>query len=394
MMGLGRFMQMQGLEDYWAPRTCLLAPLPEHAAAARLLSEAADAILTDDLELAHNLVRQADMPALFAHTDLVMNGRDPSIQRRRPVAPPSAVTKVSSRMPSGEATAALFARDGWRCRFCECRVVPPKARRAMRAALPDAITWSEAEGFHCAFYALSASVDHIVPHSAGGTNDLDNLVTACWSCQFGRGAWSLEEVGLFDPRARAPRVDDWDGLTRLMMRSSRRPLAAALQTVVLEGAPDARDAPPPAPRPSRVLESEWFASLDEIQPTPSSRLTSFVSECIDLGVSWKLKDVLLVRMAIGDEILNVIGVQKNGLCEIPWSIGEAKDAFKSFAETLAAGIPGAIVYETSKAWAVSKTDKKRIHLLELLEALPVLRQGLERLRLKCVATAPPNIQST
>ena len=135
---------MQGSEEYWAPRTCLLAPLPEHEAAARLLSEAADAILADDLDLARDLVRQADMRALFEHADLVMNGRDPHIQRRRPVEPLGSVTRVSSRMPSAEGTAALFARDGWRCRFCDCRVIPPRARNAMRAALPAAIPWAEA----------------------------------------------------------------------------------------------------------------------------------------------------------------------------------------------------------------------------------------------------------
>jgi 5-methylcytosine-specific restriction endonuclease McrA len=373
---------MQDSVDYWAPRRCLLEPLPEHDAAARLLSEAADAILADDLELARDLVRQADMRALFEHADLVMNGKDPRIQRRRPVQPLGPVPRTSSRMPGAEGTKALFARDGWRCRFCECRVIPPTVRSVMRAALPGAIPWAEAEGYHGAFYALSASVDHIVPHSAGGTNDLENLVTVCWSCQFGRGAWSLEEVGLFDPRARPPRVDDWDGLMRLLTRPARRAVSAAVQTVVPETTPDARDVPPPMPKPSRLSESEWFASLDAIQPKPSSRLTSFVGGCTDLGVSWKLNDVLLVRMAVGDEILNVVGVQKDGSCQIPWSIGRAKAAFKGFAETLAAGIPGAIFYETPKMWVVSKPDKKRINLLELLEALPALRRGLEGLRVE------------
>jgi len=51
----------------------------------------------------------------------------------------------------------------------------------------------------------------------GGTNDEGNLVTACWPCQFGRGAWSLEEVGLLDPRLRAPIKDGQDGLTRLLI---------------------------------------------------------------------------------------------------------------------------------------------------------------------------------
>jgi hypothetical protein len=195
---------MAGTEDFLAPRTCLLSPLPGHDAAAQMLSEAADAMLARDRDLARDLLRRADLPVLFEHASLVMSGRDPNVQRRRPVAAPTEkVEKIASRMPSGAETKALFARDGWRCRFCECRVVPPKVRTAMRAALPGAIPWSETEGFHGAFFAMSASVDHIVPHSAGGFNDVENLVTACWSCQFGRGAWTLEEVGLLSAHATA-----------------------------------------------------------------------------------------------------------------------------------------------------------------------------------------------
>jgi hypothetical protein len=47
---------------------------------------------------------------------------------------------------------------------------------------------------------------------------------------------------------------------------------------------------------------------------------------------------------------------------------------------LAASIPGAIVYETPKLWNVSKVDKRRINVLELLEAAATRRLALERLR--------------
>ena len=222
-------------------------------------------------------------------------------------------------------------------------------------------------------------MDHVVPHSAGGTNDPENLVTACWSCQFRRGAWSLEEVGLFDPRDRPLKVDDWDGHTRLLTRPVRRAVAAAL----IRSSPRPRRPPAMCRRLRRgrpvCRKASGSRRSTRYNRSPSSRLTGFVDRCVDLGVSWKLKDVLLVRMTVGDEDLDIIGVQKDGLCEIPWSIGGAKDAFKGFAETLAAGIPGAVFYETAKMWVVSKPDKKRINLLELLEALPALRRGLEEL---------------
>ena len=52
-------------DEYWAPRRCLLARLPEHETAADRLSDAADAIVAGHLERAHDLVRQADLSVLF-----------------------------------------------------------------------------------------------------------------------------------------------------------------------------------------------------------------------------------------------------------------------------------------------------------------------------------------
>lgn len=379
---------MAETEDFLAPRACLLAPLLEHEAAIEMLLNAADAILAGDLDLARGLVRRADMPVLFKHAALVMSGSDPRVQRRRPVKVTAGkIAKIASRMPSEGTTKALFARDGWRCRFCNCRVVPPKARTAMRTALPGTIPWSETEGFHGAFYAMSASVDHIVPHSAGGTNDEENLVTACWSCQFGRGAWSLEEVGLLDPRTRPPVKDGWDGLERLLMRPvPSAAVAPAMPSPTVAPVPESRDVPPPYPKRSHLSDAEWFASLDAIQPTPSSRLTKFIDGCSDLDVSWSLNEVLIVRMTVGGAIMALLGVQRDGLVEIPWSINSEKDAFKSFAETLAAAIPEAIVYETPKLWVVSKPDKRRINVLELLEAAPALRIALRNFRAELLAS--------
>jgi hypothetical protein len=373
-------------KDFRAPRRCLLAPLTEHEAAADLLSEAVDALIAGSLDTARNRFRQADIPTLFEYARKLMGPEDPEIHRRRAVAAPGAkIGKAAARMPNAAETLALYARDGWRCRFCGCRVVSSRARSLIRASLPDAVPWGEAEGYHAAFFAMTASVDHVVPHSAGGGNEPKNLVTACWSCQFGRGSYTLEEVGLLDPRDRPVVVDDWDGLTRLIGKTAavaaRVSAAGDTPTPFVAVTEDTRlpvaEARPPVGRIFGSAQAEWLANLDRIQAPPSRRLIDFLDRCADLGVSWSLNKVLLARMKVGDVVIEFMAVEPDGRVHVPWSIGGRKEVFRCFAETLAAGVPGAIVYETPKLWNVTNAGKKSLGLLQLLDASAALRSALE-----------------
>ena len=60
--------------------------------------------------------------------------------------------------------------------------------------------------------AMWAQYDHILPYARGGTSNLDNIVVACAPCNFGRMNYTLEEVGLTDPRLREPVRSTWGGL--------------------------------------------------------------------------------------------------------------------------------------------------------------------------------------
>jgi hypothetical protein len=59
----------------------------------------------------------------------------------------------------------VFKRDGFKCQYCGAH--PPEA---------------------------ILEPDHIKPVADGGTNSMDNLVTACFSCNRGKGANSLNTV--------------------------------------------------------------------------------------------------------------------------------------------------------------------------------------------------------
>jgi DNA-directed RNA polymerase subunit RPC12/RpoP len=59
----------------------------------------------------------------------------------------------------------VFKRDGFVCQYCGAH--PPHA---------------------------ILECDHIVPVASGGENDFDNLITACFSCNRGKGAVGLDDI--------------------------------------------------------------------------------------------------------------------------------------------------------------------------------------------------------
>jgi len=73
--------------------------------------------------------------------------------------------------PPRDRKVKVWKRDKWRCRYCHCKVEVP--------------------GLHP--HDAMATVDHVVPKSAGGSNRVSNLVTACLKCNNEKGAhlaWS------------------------------------------------------------------------------------------------------------------------------------------------------------------------------------------------------------
>jgi hypothetical protein len=57
----------------------------------------------------------------------------------------------------------------------------------------------ERDGFTCRYCGQSApevrlEVDHVLPRSRGGGDELDNLVTACWSCNQGKKAHDASDT--------------------------------------------------------------------------------------------------------------------------------------------------------------------------------------------------------
>ena len=255
----------------------------------------------------------------------------------------------------------------------------------MRAVLPGAIAWGESRGiYHEAFYALTAVPDHVVPHAHGGGNDLENLVTACWPCNFGRGSWSLGEVGLFDPRLRPPVVDEWDGLGRLssMTKTHGTPIAVPTDEKTTMGIAIGKQMIEPkksSGRPDQApFADAWIAEIDRIYPTASTRLLRFAESCADIGVSASISKVMIIRMRVGDITIQPFGIEPNGEVSIPWSLSGMKKQFRHFAHVVADSISDSAVSESPHQWIVKRSGRK-VNVVEFLGALEPIHAALRDL---------------
>jgi hypothetical protein len=219
---------MENPEEFWAPRDCLRAPIPEIFAAVELLSRAAGAHVAGDVELAKTCLRKANDPVVRSWTESLWGSSkaNPDQQRYRRFrycanAPPylSTESRPPDRMPNQTEKAEIIRLHGRHCRFCGIPVVRPEVRRVFSALYPDEVTWGTTNpSQHAAFQCMWLQFDHVIPHCRGGDNSLKNIVITCAPCNFGRMSWTLEELGLNDPRLRSPVISQWDGLEGMLHR--------------------------------------------------------------------------------------------------------------------------------------------------------------------------------
>jgi 5-methylcytosine-specific restriction endonuclease McrA len=128
------------------------------------------------------------------------------------------------RQPSKSQMELVFQRDGYRCRYCSLRIIPNYVFDLFGKIVGLDLfgTGGPAVQRHGGALTFRGCADHVVPHFLGGRTDMDNLVTACWPCNFGKDRFTVEEIGIEDPRRRSPLLsNDWDGLVSLVPQLQR-----------------------------------------------------------------------------------------------------------------------------------------------------------------------------
>ena len=112
----------------------------------------------------------------------------------------------------------VFKRDCYRCRYCGQRIVAKEVFSEVSRILGSENFSVERENSkrNGLTLGLRGVADHVDPYASGGETEADNLVTSCYSCNFGKAGYTLKQMGLNDPRARKPVNDDWNGLTEFL----------------------------------------------------------------------------------------------------------------------------------------------------------------------------------
>ena len=107
----------------------------------------------------------------------------------------------------------VFVRDGFIDRYDGARLVFPPVLRMVSHALPARFPYHphwRTRSTHPAYWEVSATIDHVIPVTRGGTDEPSNWVTtsmahnsAKMNCTLGELGWQLQKRG---------DVREWDGL--------------------------------------------------------------------------------------------------------------------------------------------------------------------------------------
>jgi HNH endonuclease len=192
---------------------------------AEILSQAADAHVIGNRRIAATLIKSTNLVEVREWLESIWGKSSPYVLFRKIDSVGQILAqheKLETRMPSTAQKRQLHLRDGFHCRFCGLPVIRKEVRIFLHKYYPSELPWGRTNASqHAAFQVLWAQYDHILPHARGGTNGMDNMIITCAACNFGRMNYTLEEVGLNDPRLREPIKSNWNGLEHILSKTAQ-----------------------------------------------------------------------------------------------------------------------------------------------------------------------------
>jgi len=115
--------------------------------------------------------------------------------------------------------AAIAKRDKYRCGYCGMRLVEPQILKRIqvkvgRDVFPSKGNKKESSNrdYHGIWVTTAITLDHVVPYAVSSDDTIENLISSCWSCNFGKYDYTCEELELSPPAIRVPSNESWSGL--------------------------------------------------------------------------------------------------------------------------------------------------------------------------------------
>jgi 5-methylcytosine-specific restriction endonuclease McrA len=119
----------------------------------------------------------------------------------------------------------IWVRDKWTCRYCgKCVIFAPTFK--LLDELSPLHGYYDSHGneskMNSLFARSWASIDHVIPHSKGGSDTNDNFVTACWRCNnIINDKTKLQGKPSVRPIDKEPNLN-WDGLSSVYLKLSKK----------------------------------------------------------------------------------------------------------------------------------------------------------------------------
>lgn len=122
---------------------------------------------------------------------------------------------TGARLITDAVRVRTFARDRFRCTYCGGRAIPRSILVALHDLFPSDISYDAHYGrgrMHPIFWALAPEADHVVAHSRGGTNTIENLTTLHAACNTIKSDSLIDDLPMLQVSEVA---SEWDGLVSL-----------------------------------------------------------------------------------------------------------------------------------------------------------------------------------
>jgi 5-methylcytosine-specific restriction endonuclease McrA len=115
----------------------------------------------------------------------------------------------------------VFERDSYHCRYCGGKLISQEFLKTFIKRLNSPL-FSRGEtnlNTHGIIHLTWPVADHVIPWNKGGRTSLDNLVSSCAPCNYGKDGYTIEQLGMDDPFERIAKNSSWDGFNENFIKT-------------------------------------------------------------------------------------------------------------------------------------------------------------------------------